>query len=329
VNTTNWTITADPTFNRGLGYFDPDSPNCLNGAIAANNWHMADSALSSDDNTLIAAVGPEQDENPYYVVWNAAKGCYWMNVQTGQVSQGWDTGMRNPQNIVWASGTAPTKPGGIHNAQIDRSGVYGILSINRTTTLHHKLFWTIGTNQVDDTCVKCTSHWACDFGTCFWDTGPGTGYSLTHQTIGSLSPALDLDTGPVRGQWGNDEHMSHANAVQGEKLIYLTAWQPGRGGSSVTQVWEDEIVGVNWDGSQRTVRFNKNWGSGYGGFGGSVRCSISRQGHYAICGSDLQMYNLDKGFGNGLNQDTCDHTLTAGHVGTNGCRSDVLLFELR
>ena len=79
----------------------------------------------------------------------------------------------------------------------------------------------------------------------------------------------------------------------------------------------------------RTIRFNKNWSSGYGGFNGSARCSISRQGHYAICDSDLQMYNLDKGFGNGFNQDTCDHNLMAAQIRTNGCRTDILLFELR
>jgi hypothetical protein len=114
-----------------------------------------------------------------------------------------------------------------------------------------------------------------------------------------------------------------------QKLIYLAGWEPGKGASSVSQVWEDEILGVNWDGSQRTIRFNKDWASGYGGFNGSVRCSISRQGHYALCDSDFQMYNLDKGFGNGLNQDQCDHKKSAGKRNTTGCRTDVLLFELR
>jgi len=56
---------------------------------------------------------------------------------------------------------------------------------------------------------------------------------------------------------------------------------------------------------------------------------ISRQGHYALCGSDYQLYNLDRGFGNGLNQDTCDHTLPPVIQGTKSCRTDVLLFELR
>jgi hypothetical protein len=77
---------------------------------------------------------------------------------------------------------------------------------------------------------------------------------------------------------------------------------------------------VNRDGSERTIRFNKNWNSGYGGFWGSARCSISRHGNYALCPSDYQMYNLDKGFGNGLNQDRCEHTLQAARKGTNGCR---------
>jgi len=159
--------------------------------------------------------------------------------------------------------------------------------------------------------------------------GPGSGYSLVQQAIGSLDWTLDVNLDAVQGQWGNDEHQSHANAVEGQKLIYLASFQPGNGDSSVNQVWEDELIGVNWDGSQRTVRFNKSWNSGYGGFNGSARCSISRQGHYAICDSDLQMYNLDKGFGNGLNQDRCDHNLPAGLTNTDGCRTDVLLFELR
>jgi hypothetical protein len=329
VNTSSWTIAPDPSFNGGIGYFDPDNADCLNGQIAANNWYVEDSALSSDDDTVIAAVGPEQDENPYFVVWNATKGCQWMNVKTWQVSQGWNTGLKNPVPISFASGNTPTLPGGIHNAQIDRGGSFGILTVHGVTALVQKLFWTIGTNKVDDTCKKCTSHWACDFGVCFWDMGPGTGYYLQDQKVGSLLPTPDVNIAPVMGEWGNDEHLSHANATEGQQLIYLAAWQPGTGGSTVNQVWEDEITGINWDGSLRTIRFNKNWASGYGGFSGSARCSISRQGNYTICGSDYQMYNLDKGFGNGQGQDTCDHSATAGGVGTNGCRTDVLLFELR
>jgi hypothetical protein len=328
IDTTNWTISPDPTFNNGVGFFDPDTPQCLNGQIAANHWATADSALSSDDQTAIVSVGPEQDKNPYYVVWNATQGCEWMNVQTWQVSRGWNTGLSNPNTIVWASGNPTPTPGGVHNAQIDRSGVFGVLTVNGSN-FHHKLFWTIGTNDVDDTCLHCVSHWACDYGLCFWGMGQGTGYDLQQQTIGSLTPVQDMDVAAVMGQWGNDFHLSHANAVEGDKLIYLAAYQPGQGGSTVNQIWEDEILGVNWNGTLRTIRFNKNWDSGYGGFNGSARCSISRQGNYTLCNSDYQMNNLDMGFGNGLNQDTCDHTVSAGIQGTNGCRTDVLLFELR
>jgi Putative Ig domain len=328
VNTSNWTIAPDPSFNGGLGYFDPDSASCLNGQIAANHWYIGDTALSSDDSTVIAAVGPEQDDNPYFVIWNATKGCQWMNVQTWKVSQGWNTGLNNSVSIAWASGNTPAQQGGIHNAQLDRSGAYGVLTIHHVPSLTQKIFWTIGTNKVDDTCVLCTSHWASDFGVAFWGMGTGTGYDLQDQQIGSLVPTQDVNTVPVMGQWGNDVHLSHANATQGEKLIYLAAWQPGQGGSTVNQIWEDEITGINWDGSLRTIRFNKSWTSGYG-FNSTARCSISRQGNYAICDSDYQMYNLDKGFGNGLNQDTCDHLVSSGVMGTNGCRTDLLLFELR
>ena len=40
------------------------------------------------------------------------------------------------------------------------------------------------------------------------------------------------------------------------------------------------------------------------------------------------MNNLDLGFGNGRNQDHCDHTLNAAHKDTNSCRTDLLVFQL-
>lgn len=321
VDTTTWNISSQLLF-------DPDNPNCLNGKIAANHWYIHDRNLSSDDQTVIASVGPEQDDDPYVVVWNASKGCQWLNVQTWQVSAGWNTGLQQPVGISWKNGVTPTAPGGIHNAQIDRGGAFGVLAIHRAG-LSHKVFWQIGTNMLDATCTKCQSHWACDYGVCFWDVGPGTAYKMHHQAIGSTTPIPDMDSAAALGEWGTDEHASHANAEPGANNIYLVSWQPGHGNSTISQVWQDEITGVNWDGSERTIRFNKNWNSGYGGFWGSARCAISRQGNYALCGSDYQMYNLDKGFGNGLNQDRCDHTLRSARKGTNGCRTDVLVFQLR
>jgi hypothetical protein len=328
VDSTTWTISIDPTFNNGKGEFDADAPNCLNGQIAANHWYIHDSALSSDDNTVIVAIGPQQDDDPYYVIWNATKGCQWLNVKTWQTSRGWNTGLSNPINVTWTGDVKPTGRGGIHNAQIDRSGTFGILTIHKAG-LRQKMFWTIGTNNVDATCLRCHSHWACDFGVCFWDFGHESGFNMVNLPIGKFNaPQQDMNLTPVLGVWGSDEHASHANAVAGTKNIYLASWQPGKGGSKVTNVWGDEITGISWDGSQRTIRFNKHWNSGYG-FWGTARCSISHLGHYAICGSDYQMYNLDKGFGNGKNQDTCDHTLSPGILGTNSCRTDLLLYELR
>jgi hypothetical protein len=326
IDKSNWTIAADPAFNHGKGSFDPDGPECLDGQMAANKWVVGDHALSSDDNTEIAAIGPQQDADVYFVAWNAAKGCSWLNVTTWQVSQGWNTGRKNPVNIDWQDGVEPTQPGGIHNAQIDRSGVFGILAVHHTG-LNRKMFWTIGTNHVDGTCHKCISHWACDFGVCFWDYQKKTSYDMQSQPIGSLLSEPDMDSMAAIEQWHADEHLSHANAEQGAKNMYLAAWQT-KHSASVNQVWEGEITGISWDGSQRTVRFNKHWNSGFGGFWGSARCGISHLGHYALCASDYEMNNLDKGFGNGRNQDHCDHTLNAAHKDTNSCRTDLLVFQL-
>jgi hypothetical protein len=326
IDTKAWTITADPSFNGGQGFFDPDSPECLDGQIAAHHWSVHDRALSSDDNTEIAAIGPQQDADSYFVVWNASKGCEWLNTKTWQVSQGWNTGLKDPVDISWADDIKPTSPGGIHNAQIDRSGAFGVLAVHRAG-LSNKFFWTLGTNKVDASCHHCTSHWACDYGVCFWDYEKRTSYDLQSQPVGSPDPQANMDSLAALEQWSTDEHLSHANAAPDAKAIYLAAWQT-KHSATVNQLWEDEITGINWNGTQRTIRFNKHWNSGFGGFWGSARCDISHLGHYALCSSDYQMDNLDKGFGNGRNKDTCDHARDDAHQGTNSCRTDLLVFQL-
>jgi len=326
VNTSDWSVAPDSSFNGGQGFFDPDGPQCLGGQIAANKWTVHGHAMSSDDQTLIAAIGRAQDVDQYYVVWNASKGCQWMDVQKWEVSSGWNSGPKSGVPISWVGGLKPTGPGGIHNAQIDRGGKFGVLTIHNTG-LDRKMFWRVGTTSVDATCKECVSHWACDYGVCFWNHQTWGSFGMVDRAIGSdlMTPNMNLEIFKTRAT-GNEEHASHANAEPGMKLPYLVSWDNRN--PEISAPWENEIMGVSWDGSQKTIRFNKSWTSGLS-FWSTARCSISRQGHYALCGSDYQLYNLDHGFGNGLNQDTCDRTLPSAVKGTKGCRTDVLLFELR
>ncbi len=330
IDRTTFGISRDPAFNQGQGYFDPDGPQCLDGRLAAENqWYVQDTSLSSDDSTFVAMMGPEQDVDPYVVVWNASKGCRWMNVKKWEVSAGWNTGLSNPIPISWVSGAAPTWPGGMHNVELDRSGQYAVLAINGTS-LTSKVFWDVDSNVVNDTCTQCWSHWACDFAVCFWAFGPPGKAPvmrdlaiLPFTDMTSMMGHRDLPVTPSTSSPGSDEHAAHQNASTTQKTPYLleVSWDSGE--FSVQGLWDDELIAVNWDGSKRTVRFNKTWSSGFAG------CPISRLGHYAICSSDYQMYNKNKGFGSGLNQDTCDTNVTVGGRGTDSCRRDVLLFELR
>jgi hypothetical protein len=329
ISRSDFGISSDSAFNHGQGYFDPDGPQCLNGQLAAGGvWYVQDTSLSSDDQTFAAEMGPEQDEDPYVVIYNASKGCRWINVKTWQVSSGWNTGLKNPAKISWVSGAGPKIPGGMHNVQLDRSGRYAVLTINNTT-LPNKVFWDTETNTVNDTCAECWSHWACDFEACLWSFGPSDkGFQMRDLSILAASNMASLmgtkDTPYVASTvgWSTDEHAAHQNAILGRQMPYLVEVSQDTGAFTVSNVWDGELIGVNWDGTRRTVRFNKTWSSSFAG------CPISRQGHFAICSSDYQMYNKNLGFGNGLNQDTCDHKAIAG-LGTTGCRHDVLLFELK
>lgn len=331
IDRSDFSISADPSFNNGKGRFNPDGPKCLGGELAASGqWYVQDTSLSSDDATFVAAIGPEQDVSPYVVVWNATKGCRWMNVSTWEVSSGWNAGPTNPARISWVSGTARTLPGGMHNVELDRSGQYAVLTINGAGGFPNKVFWDIDTNTVNDTCTQCWSHWACDFDVCFWSFGPSSqGFQMRDLAIlpstdmSSMMGNKDIPAIPSQPSSGMDEHAAHQNADSGQKNIYLVEESLDSGAFSVAGLWDNELIGVNWDGSKRVVRFNKTWSSGFAG------CPISPLGHFAICGSDYQLYNMNLGFGNGLNQDTCDHNAQASGRGTTACRHDVLLFELR
>jgi hypothetical protein len=218
----------------------------------------------------------------------------------------------------------------MHNVELDRSGQYAVLTINGTS-LTSKVFWDVDSNTVNDTCLQCWSHWACDFGVCFWAFGaPDLPATVTMRDL-AIDPSAnmsammghrDLPVTPIGPSVGSDEHAAHQNADPGQKNIYLleSSWDSGQ--FAVSGLWDGELIGVTWDGSKRAIRFNKTWSSGFAG------CPISRLGHFAICSSNYQMYNKDLGFGSGLNQDTCDHT-SAGGRGTTSCRGDILLFELR
>ena len=329
IDRTTWGITKDSTFNKGQGYFDPDGPECLNGQLAASGqWYVQDTSLSSDDSTFAAEMGREQDISPYVVIWNATKGCRWMNVRTWEASAGWNTGLTNPAKIVWVSGKTPTAPGGMHNVELDRSGQYAVLAINGTS-LTSKVFWDVDTNVVNDSCLQCWSHWGCDFGVCFWAFAPPGQQPVMRDlaivpaaNMGSMMGHKDLPATPSSPSANTDEHVAHQNATVNEKKIYLMEESWDSGEFEIQGLWDDELIGVNWDGSKRTIRFNKTWSSGFAG------CPISRAGHFAICSSDYQMYNKNFGFGDGLNQDTCVSNAVSSR-GTTACRHDVLLFELR
>src|SRR5262249_28101246 len=147
----------------------------------------------------------------------------------------------------------PALAGGVHNVQLDRSGTFGVLTINQTT-LGHKVFWEFGTNTINDSCKRCISHWACDFGVCLWDLQHQTTYDMQLLEIpgdrtslpglramnktallrSSAGPVPAMDTTSALGQWEDDEHASHANASQNATNIFLVSWQPNIGRAIVT-----------------------------------------------------------------------------------------------
>ena len=81
-------------------------------------------------------------------------------------------------------------------------------------------------------------------------------------------------------------------------------------------------------------RFAHAFGTNTGPNATEPQCQISVDGKYAICGSDDQWYtDVDnvsmsgRGWGDGNGNFTCDPTLGVDN-NINGCRTDVLLYDL-
>jgi hypothetical protein len=235
---------------------------------------------------------------------------------TGKVIQGWDA----------------------HSVGIDVSGQFAQVGSAYEIVYNGGWNW----DPAGNTFLGCTSGDPClyhrqkGWGTWVYAGAYGSTVEFDQRQLSSpASHTKIFDSGITLTHPGYDDHISYNQADAGNDTPFLSSsWNAN--GTQPTQAYEGELVLVYPAGPNggTSRRFAHAFGSNIGPDAATPQCQISNDGKYVICGSDDLWYtDVDsqamsgRGWGDGNGNFTCDNTVGVDN-NINGCRTDVLLYDL-
>jgi hypothetical protein len=259
-----------------------DPSNCVK--LGAGN-HGSSVSASADDRRFLAVFGPQQDKNFLVYIYDRAKGCRWLNTQTGEIGGEW-----GPKgNISFG------RRFGIHDARISKSGEFVLISGSN----EGPVFWEVDTLSVT-LCPQhapsaCGGHHAMGYSHLINPSGQSHPMdlrirALTHpETSFPLIPQLEKTEG-----W-YDKHISWNNVTPEDTApACLSTYRrdnPAIPGLPLTVKgpWENEIDCVETDGKgSRVWRFAHTYSTAQNGFWSTPRGNVSRNGRFYMFTSDWE-----------------------------------------
>jgi len=241
-----------------------------------------DITISRDDNELLWFGGGNVQDKDYLVVVYYQHTGKWraLNTQTSLVSG--TTGL---------TGTIDRPMGcPIHNARMSLDGNYAVLVPAGESCGGVLWIWNIPTLHVETVTVDSGGHWAPGYrrmvNHCqlkdgqrwcirdFADLNPASGTKKIPETI--LTPA----------EWANDNHPSWLNDVPGvDAPICLANYRAD--GSPIRRAWDNEVICVATDGSDRVWRFAHTRTSGTS-WVNLPRGNVSQDGRFYMFNSNWE-----------------------------------------
>jgi hypothetical protein len=235
---------------------------------------------------------------------------------------------------------------GMHAGGIDHQGIYMGVELNQASRQNGGMFWNLNTSTLEACPIPCVGH-----GTDGWiyryddeDLPPEQRRAFDKSNLSSNHVCVVLGSTALQAHdSGNNMH----GPTDVEEFVDSPLTNtPGSFLPTALYASEilGEICGPNQQGPGTIVRFGHSYASGWSSstsgaiFQYQAVPQVSGDGKWAIWPADGMEYNspldglseVDRGFGNGLGAATCDHTLDVTiSANTNGCRSDVILLELR
>jgi hypothetical protein len=256
-----------------------DPSKCLK---YSGTFRGLDISVSAGDSRILGVFGPQEDADPYLVVWDARQGCRWYNTATGDIGGDWGP-----------KGQASTAQRfGVHQARISLSGEYAVIAGGGS-----RHFWNVDTLQVTD-CAKdqlCDGHFAIGYNKLV--NTPGTKDDM-HVVIRSLTDAADttdlIDSFPGPAEWDGDSHWSWNNdnvsdtsPVCGSTYLVSNPTTPGTPLVS-HRAWDNEVICFATTGSQKVWRFAHTYSTAHNGFYSTPRGNVSQDGRFYMFSSDWE-----------------------------------------
>jgi hypothetical protein len=261
-----------------------DPANCVK---LGPSDHGSSISVSADDRRFLTIFGPQQDKNFLVYIYDRAKGCRWLNTQTGEVGGEW-----GPKGNI-SSG----RGFGIHDARISKSGEFVLISGSGNS--EGPAFWQVETLGV----TICSQHPPASCG-----GHHVMGYShlvnpsrLSHPMDLRIRPLAHLETSsPLIAELDKadgwyDKHLSWSNVNPEDTApVCLSTYRRDNSavpGSPLTVKgpWENEIDCVETDGKGSNVwRFAHTYSTAQGGFWSTPRGNVSPDGRFYMFTSDWE-----------------------------------------
>lgn len=242
-----------------------------------------DISVSAGDSRILGVFGPEEDDDPYLVVWDSTQGCRWYDTQTGEIGGNW-----GPKGQASTTGRF-----GVHQARISLDGKYAVI----TGSGSGWYVWDIDTLQVDS-CTReelCGGHFAIGYNKIVNTAGTEDEMHVVVRPLSNLQTTSDLiGSFPKPAEWTTDKHWSWNNdnasdtaPVCGSTYVASNPNMPGA--PLVTdRAWDNEIVCFATAGPQTVWRIAHTYSTAQNGFFSTPRGNISQDGRFYMFTSDWE-----------------------------------------
>jgi hypothetical protein len=247
--------------------------------------HGASASASADDRRFLAVFGPQQDKSFLVYVYDRAKGCRWLNTQTGEIGGEW-----GPKGNI-----SLERRFGIHDARMSKSGEFVLISGSN----EGPVFWEVNTLSVT-LCAQhaptaCGGHHAMGYSHLINPSGMSHPMDLRIRALAHPEVSSSLVGQLDKAEGWYDKHISWNNVGPEDTApACLSTYRrdnPAAPGASLTVKgpWENEIDCVETDGKESRVwRFAHTYSTAQNGFWSTPRGNVSQDGRFYMFTSDWE-----------------------------------------
>ena len=249
-------------------------------------------SVDATDTYFCAAFGSVQQAYPYLIVWNRVTGQYTLLDPVHSTVQPYGSSTPQPLSL--------TLNIGLHQTYIDRTGRYVDLTHGNTygtNTTYQDYIWDTQTGLVKGLGVAWSGHNAMGFGNFVNQSGSltiaqdGLAFSLrTLDPTGMDNPTQVSPQLPAPYSYEGDTHPSWSNAQPGANVPFVTSVVRDSDSTFPLRPWQNEIIAVATDGSQKVWRFahHRSFLNGSTFSYADPRGNVSQDGKYFLFTSNWE-----------------------------------------